>query len=120
MTIAGASQYRIQAIAQLNGVATSATPNLFGSSNGNSALSLLDAGRQLNSVSGVGLSANARALNSSFISSRAADVNQLFSLTGGTDGTVEGNQAAILALRASIPESQLSSSLRGQEVDTQA
>lgn len=120
MAIPGATQYRAQALAQLSGVATSDAPNLFGSSGGASAISLLDAGRQYNGIPGLGLSGSARALNNDFISSRATDVNKLFSLTGGSDGTVEGNQAAILALRASLPESRVAPSLRGQEVDTEA
>ncbi|MBK9585035.1 MAG: hypothetical protein KA099_04445 [Alphaproteobacteria bacterium] len=120
MTIAGASQFRIQALAQLTGVPTYDAPNLFGSSGGSSAISLLDTGRQLNGISGLGLSGNARALNNGFIASRSTDINKLFSLTGGSDGTLEGNQAAILALRSSRPESQISKALRGQEVDTEA
>ncbi|MCB1592571.1 MAG: hypothetical protein KDI90_08990 [Alphaproteobacteria bacterium] len=117
MAIAGASLYRSQALAQLSGVATGTAPNLFGSDNGTSALSLLDAGRQLNSVSGIGLSANARALNSSFISSRVGDFNKLFSLAAGADSTTEGNIQAIAALRSSLPFSSFSREIRGEVLD---
>ena len=114
MTIAGASQYRIQATAQLSGVAVADTGNVLGASG--SVTSILDAGRAT-AISGLGLSSNARALNNSFLSSTADTFNSIFSLTGGTDGTVDGNQQAILALRASLPENQIASSLRGENVD---
>lgn len=117
MAIAGASQYRIQALAQLGGVPSSSAPNLFGASDGLSAVSLLDAGRQLNGIPGVGLSANARALNSDFISSRVTDVNKMFSLTAGSDSTTEGNIQAIAAIRASLPFDSFSRDIKGQVLD---
>lgn len=117
MAVAGASLYRSQAIAQLKGVVTYNVPNLFGSAGGVSALSVLDAGRQFNAIPGIGLSANARALNSDFIASRAADVNKMFSLTAGTDGTVEGNIQAIAAIRASLPFNAFSREIRGEVLD---
>ncbi len=114
MAVAGASQYRTQALAQLNGVAVSDTGNVLGATG--SATSILDAGRAT-AIDGIGLSPNARALNNSFLSSTASSFNQIFSLGAGTDSTVEGNQAAILALRASLPENQIASSLRGENLD---
>ncbi len=115
MAVAGASLYLNQATAQIKGLSLGVNPNIFGAEGGISAVSLLDVGRA-NAVKGIGLSANARSLNASFLKSTSSVTNSLFSLTGGTDGTVEGGQAAILALRASLPASQV----RGEIVDQEA
>lgn len=118
MTIAGATAYRAQAVAQLKGVSTGDPPNLFGSANGISSLSVLDAGRQANAIPGIGLSSNARALNSDFIASRVGDFNKLFSLAAGTDSTTEGNVQAIAALRSSLPFNAFSREIRGEVLNT--
>lgn len=92
---------------------------------------ILDIARANAPNSGVGLSSRARLLNQQFLDSSASTFNQIFSLGLGGSATIEGLQQQILALRAGIPDSQLSRTLRqddgatasggtGQEVDTEA
>ena len=69
---------------------------------------------------GIGLSASSRALTDQFLSQSSSGVNSILSLAAGSSATIEGLQQKILALRASVPESKLAPSLRGQEVDTKA
>lgn len=117
-SVPGASQYRIQAtLSNIRGT-TFTTPNILGENS--SLANLLTIGRDALAISGIGLSSNARALNDSFVEAWASDANGLFSLTGGTDGTVDGAKTQISALRTSVPQSQLSRSLRGEIVDEQA
>lgn len=82
-------------------------------------VSLLAVGR-LNSVPGVGLSANARALNDQFLDKSSSNANGLFSATAGADSTLEGLQKQVLALRSSLSPDQVARSLRGDNVDTEA
>ncbi|MCB1563577.1 MAG: hypothetical protein KDJ75_08400 [Alphaproteobacteria bacterium] len=126
--IAGSSQYlNASALANVRGVAPS-TPTLLSQSN--SALSLLDSGRNL-SAGRFGLSSSARVLNQQFLNN-SASINQMFSLGVGADATIEGAQQQILALRAGMSDSQLAPFLRakddgsvsasgtGRSVDTEA
>lgn len=115
-TIAGASQYLNAAtLANQQGLPPS-TNSLLGQAGG-STVSLLDAGR---TNTGVGLSANARALTKSFISDSGLNFGKIFSLNGVEFGTSETLQQKILAIRAGIPESGLAPSLRGENVDEEA
>lgn len=128
MGVAGASRFLGAAtLANTQGIAAQ-QPSLLGQ--GGSATSLLDVGRA-NSVSGVGLSSNARALNNQFLESSSSTFNQIFSLGIGATASIEGLQQQILALRAGIPDSQLAPSLRqdtgevaaaetGQQIDVEA
>lgn len=68
--------------------------------------SILEAGRQ--SIRGVGLSANSRALTNEFIANTQAGFNSLMSLAAGPSLTVEGLLTQIKGLRASLPISMLS------------
>lgn len=113
MAIAGASRYLNSAVlANSRGEAPS-LPSVLGT--GPDATGLLDVGRK---DTGVGLSGNGRALNNQLISQTAAGFNQIFSLNGVEFGTTETLQQKILAIRATLPESSLSSELRGDELDT--
>ena len=114
-TIPGASQYLNSAtLANLQGRAAVA-PNVVGESVGT--LSLLDAGRQ---SSGIGLSARARALNNQFIEQTSGSYNTIHSLAVSATGDAFALQQSILALRASLPDSAISPSVLGQEVDEEA
>ncbi len=111
-TVAGATRYLNAAtLANIQGVSPS-TPNVLGEG---SAVSLLEAGRT--TTSGIGLSANARALNEEFLNTTASTFNSIFSLSAAELATPETLQQKILAIRATIPESQLAPSLRGENVD---
>lgn len=114
--VSGASQFVNQAtLAVRNGGGFSA-PNVLADAGIGG---ILEVGRG-NAVPGVGVSSSARALNRAQLSRSSADFNNLFSLTGGTDGTIAGAQTAINAIRASIPDDQLHSSVRGTFIDTDA
>ena len=130
VTIPGASQFLGAAtLANKNGT-PAAQATVLGEG---SATSLLDVGRAL-APGGVGLSQNARQLNSQFIESSKTQFNALFSLGIGATASVEGLQQQILAIRASLPESKVHSLAApiaqddggviegetGQEVDTEA
>lgn len=135
MAIAGASRY-ITAVTLGNESGTAATTSsLLGGSAGGAldASSLLDIARS-NSVSGIGLSASARALNKTQIANSQGLYNGLFSATTAGGGSIEGLQTQIAALRSSLPESslatnqravtdqaiELSQRLRGSQVNTTA
>lgn len=76
------------------------------------ATSVLDVGRsQLLSVKGIGISPQSRALNKSFLDQAKNYGNQLLSLGIGASATIEGLQQQILAIRASLPVSQISQTL---------
>lgn len=112
-TVAGASRYLAAAtLANVRGISPS-TPTVLGDSG--SAVSLLEAGR--NSANGIGLSARARALNDQFLSSTASSFNSIFSLSAAELSTEATIAQKILAIRASIPESQLAPSLRGDNLN---
>lgn len=111
-TIPGASQYLGSAtLANQQGRAPASASLLDGST---SATSLLDAAR---TNTGVGLSSRARALTKSFLSTSASSFNQIHSLATSATATDFAIQQGILALRASLPESSISPSILGQEVD---
>jgi len=112
MGVAGASRFLGAAtLANTRGISAQSPTLLSGGST--SPTGLLDVGRGI-SNGGFGLSASARALNNAFFN-RTSEVNGLFSLAAGPDATVEAAQQQILALRAGLPESQLSRSVRGDE-----
>jgi hypothetical protein len=83
-------------------------PNILDSSAG-SAISLLNAAKSF--ARGIGLSANARALNEGFFESSKTGFNNLFGLAAGPSLTIEGLQTQIKGLRASLPQSRISPSL---------
>lgn len=112
MTVAGASRFiNAATLANQQGLAAQ-SPTVLGET---STASLLDTGRGAFGNNGIGLSANARALNDQFFG-RTADVNSLFSLAAGPDATIESAQQQILALRAGLSDSQLAPSLRADAV----
>ncbi len=124
-TIPGASQFiNAATLANRQGLAAQAPTVL-----DNTGADLLNTGRRLSGGLGVGISANARALNQNFLN-RTTDINALLSLAAGSDATPEGVAQEILALRSRLPQSSLAADLRdngnvppsenGQEVDTQA
>lgn len=101
--VAGSSQFLNQAtLANTQGISAQTNSVLNQAAGG---ISLLDVGRSL-SPPGVGLSANARALNQQFLSSNAGTANQLFSATGGSGLTVDAARTQILALQSSVPTSR--------------
>lgn len=113
-SVAGASRfYNSAVLANTRGQAPAATTGILGA--GGSTVSLLDAGR----ISfGIGLSARARAQTSAFLNATKTGFNQVFSLSNGVEfGTNETLAQKIKAIRASLPESSLSSRIRGLEVD---
>jgi len=126
MGIVGSSQYLGAAtLANLQGRAAQA-PTLLDSFG----TDLLDIGKRINS-SGLGVSSAARALNKQLLDN--GDYKTLLSLAVGAHATVEGLQQEILALRSTLPISQLDSSVveqpdngnvsasdTGQTIDTQA
>ncbi len=103
--IAGASQYVNQATVS-NKLGLAGQQNSLLVQNGASAVSLLDLGRQ-NAGNGIGLSANARALNDQFLQQNSATFNQLFSLSGGGSATVDAAQIQILGLRSTVSASRV-------------
>lgn len=80
---------------------------------------VLEIGRSTNS-SGLGLSANARALNRQYLSSTKTDMNKFFSLTTYQFGSMQTLSQTILALRSKMPASQLSEEVRASMVDIEA
>ena len=69
---------------------------------------LLEVGRQ--SIRGVGLSANSRALTNEYLSNVQAGFNSLMSLAAGPSLSIEGLLTQIKGLRASLPISMLDQS----------
>ena len=69
---------------------------------------LLEVGRQ--SIRGVGLSANSRALTNEYLSNVQAGFNSLMSLAAGPSLSIEGLLTQIKGLRASLPLSMLDQS----------
>ena len=101
--ISGASQFLgASTLANKNGTIPQ-LPNLLDGTGFN----LLEAGRRINRT-GLGLSANARALNQQFLSQTSGLFNNLFSAEAEAN-TVENMQKQILAKRASLPASALPS-----------
>lgn len=120
MAIQGASQYLNQAtLANKQGFTTESTNLLVES--GASAVSLLEVGRSLNAVDGIGLSTNARILNKQLIQSNSGTFNALFSAgldSGGS--TVESAITIINSLRSTLPQDQIHETVRGITIDTDA
>ena len=117
--VSGASQYlSASTLANTKGKAPS-IPTLLSQST--DVASILDAGRNAMSVPGIGISSNSRALTNQFLS-RSADINSLFSYGLGADATIEGMQQQILAIRSTLPISQLHESVLnlGELLDTEA
>jgi len=115
--IAGASQY-LNAATLANKKGTSAqSPSLLGSGGFGDSINILDIGRGA-SNSGLGISSRARALNAQQIASNEAGYNALFSLSAGTDATVDGAKQMILALRSRMTDDQLAPSLRSDAPKT--
>ena len=101
--IAGASQFLNQAaVTNKLGLAGQSANVLSESAFG--AATLLDIGRN-NSVSGLGLSSSARALNRQFVDN-SSTINTLFSFAGGGSSTFESALTQIKALRSSVPVSR--------------
>ncbi len=94
--IAGASQYLSQSMLAQKDGSNFETTNVLAES---VSASLLDVGRG-NAVDGIGLSANARQLNKSFIEGNSSTYNEMFSLAGGGSATVDAAQIQIAGLRA--------------------
>lgn len=113
-TVAGTSRY-INAATLANKQGLAAQQSTLMSAIGT--IDILDIGRQNN---GIGLSANARALNKQFLDQTASGFNAVFSLSTASLGTPETMRQTILALRASLPDSQIAESLRGDAVDETA
>lgn len=112
--VAGASRYyATSTLANKSGSVISA-PNILG---GSSATSLLDVGRK---DTGIGLSGNARAINSQLTSQSRAGFNKIFSLNGVEFGNNETLIQKIKAIRAGIPESRLSRDTLGDILDEKA
>ena len=106
-------------------VAGNSTPSLLGAQT----LSLLDSGRS--NAPGIGLSANARAITSSFLSQSRNGLGTI--LSSGLEDQIGAAQLQIAALRSGLSDSQVARSLRsvepepeispstlGTEVDTEA
>ena len=79
------------------------------------ALTLLGAARGF--YKGIGLSDNARQLNDQYLNQSKSGLNTILSLNVSINASIESVQQKILAIRAILPESQISESLRGQNVD---
>lgn len=110
-TIAGASRYlAASTLANTRGVSPS-TPSVLGDG-GMGGANLLDLAYRPNN--GIGLSARARAFNTQYLNNAASSLNKILSLGTAEMSTNESIQQAILALRAKIPEGQLSRELRGE------
>lgn len=106
--IIGAAKFLNAAtLANLRGTAPS-TPNILGESN--DVANVLDSARNTLSIPGIGASANARSLTKAFLN-RTSDINAMFSLGLGAGATIQGLQQQILALRASLPISELGASV---------
>lgn len=106
-TVAGASRYlNSSTLANAKGISPYTASLLDG---GMGAQSLLDSGRRINR-SGIGISANSRALTEQFLS-RQSQVNAMFSLGVGASLSVEGLLTKIKALRSTLPLSQIDPSL---------
>lgn len=111
--IAGASQYLAQATYSNKYGAAAGSTNLLSVAAGS--VSMLDIGRNLSS-SGLGISAEARALNSSYLESSSSTYNTLFS-ANATASNADALQIQILALRSSTPTAFDSPNILGEEVD---
>lgn len=115
-TVAGASRYlSASTLANVRGLSPT-TPSILGDG-GMGGASILDGAYRPSN--GIGLSARARALTNSYISSATSSLNSILSLGTSEMGSTETMRQAILALRASMPESQLSRTVRGENVDTE-
>lgn len=116
-SVAGTSRYiNAATLANKNGTAAQ-QPSLISDMG---TVDILDIGRSLYGNNGIGLSANARALNKQFLDQTASGFNTVFSLSTSGMGTPETMKQTILALRARLPESQIAESLRGDQVDEKA
>ncbi|MGB4057032.1 MAG: hypothetical protein WBK77_02990 [Alphaproteobacteria bacterium] len=82
------------------------------------ALNILGAARSF--YPGIGLSRRAHDLSAQFLGQSASSLNKILSLNVSGNATNEAIQLKILAIRSSLPESQLSESVRGLSVDTEA
>lgn len=112
--IAGASQYLAAAtVANKTGV-----PQARVSLMTNTAVDILDIGRSINK-SGLGLSANARALNKQFLEQTRGGYNAIFGMSTVGMSSIENMHLQINALRSKTPQSQVAESLRGKTLDQQ-
>ena len=101
-TIPGASKFlNSSTLANTKGLAAQT-----GSLLDRAAIDILSVGRG-NSIPGIGLSANSRALTQDLLNKSSQSANGLFSATAGADSTIEGLQKQIAALRSTLPVSQL-------------
>lgn len=122
MAVAGASRYLNAAtLTNVRGIVPS-TPSVLGQGGGGGVSSILEAGRNLFATRGIGLSSRGRSINQQFLNNGSA-INQMLSLTAGTDGNIEGALVEIAGLRSRVPDSQVARDLpdlRGTEVDEEA
>ena len=113
-SVAGASRYlAASTLANVRGLSPT-TPSVLGDG-GLGGASILDGAYRPSN--GIGLSARARALTNSYLSSASSSINSILSLGTSEMGSTETMRQAILALRASMPESQLSRAVLGENVD---
>jgi hypothetical protein len=113
-SVAGASRYlSASTLANVRGLSPT-TPSVLGDG-GLGGVSILDGAYRPSN--GIGLSARARALTNSYLSQASSSLNTILSLSTSEMGSTEVMRQTILALRASVPESQLSRVVRGETVD---
>lgn len=104
MAVAGASRFMVSSsLANLQGISPGDATGLMGRQGS----SLLEAGRRINR-SGIGLSSNARALNSQFVGNTGSQGAAMFGLASGASMSVADMAKQIKALRSSLPKSQIS------------
>lgn len=116
-TIPGASRYlAASTLANVRGMSPS-TPSILGDG-GMGGANLLDLAYRPDN--GIGLSARARALSNSTMRNSNELLNKLLSLGTSEMSTMQSMQQKVLALRAGIPESQLSREIRGESIDNGA
>jgi hypothetical protein len=104
--IAGASSFLNAAtLANASGAPqASASPSLLAGFDSNT--SLLELGKQFSSP-GIGLSASARAITSSFLATSEGGLNTI--LSAGLENAISDAQTRILALQSTLPASQVGS-----------
>ncbi|MDP7141977.1 MAG: hypothetical protein QF692_05535 [Alphaproteobacteria bacterium] len=88
---------------------------------GGMTVDLLSSARRYGSVSGIGLSSSARALNNQYLSQASSGLNSILSAGAGGDDAVENARKQILALQSRFADTEyVLPSRRGREVDEEA
>ncbi len=85
----------------------------------NMSVDILDIGRSINR-SGIGISANARAMTKDFLNKSQSGVNAIFGMSTVKSSSIENMQMQINAIRSRTPDSQVAEALRGKNIDEQA